>query len=170
MSRTLIQRLWKFLLVMVVQVLLLNHIHLLGYVCPVIIAYITMNFNRGSNRVLLLLWGFAAGLVYDVFSNTMGVGMASATLLAMLQPTLLGLFTPRDAADDMEPSMRTMGAQRWLTYAFFSMLIFHIVFYALDALTLGNLWLTLAAMGIGTAAAWVIVALAQSFIVNKKTT
>ena len=90
-------------LLLLLQLIILNHVHVFTYATPVVIAYLTMNFQRGASRVGLLLWGFAIGLLYDVFSNTMGLGMCSATLLAMMQPFLLSLFTPRDAADDMVP-------------------------------------------------------------------
>ena len=161
MSRAIIHRLWKLLTVLLLQLIILNHVHVLTYATPVIIAYVTMNFQRGASRLGLLLWGFVTGLLYDVFSNTMGLGMCSATLLAMMQPLLLSLFTPRDAADDMGPSMRTMGTHRYILYAFFSMLIFHAVFYALDAFTLSNWTLTLMAMGIGGLMAFIIVVFAQ---------
>lgn len=164
MSTKFLHRFWKLIILLVVQLVLLNNLHLLGYISPVIIACLTMDFERGASRIGLLLWGFAAGLLYDVFSNTIGMGMAAATLLGMLQPTLLHLFTPRDAPDDMVPSMRTMGTHRYLLYAFFSLLIFHTVFYLLDAMTLSDWTLTLLAIGCGTLMAFVIVAIAQSVI------
>ena len=167
MSREIIHRLWKMVIVLLLQLIILNHVHVLTYATPVIIAYVTMNFQRGASRVGLLLWGFVTGLLYDVFSNTMGLGMCSATLLAMMQPLLLSLFTPRDAADDMVPSFHTMGAHRYILYAFFSMLIFHIVFYALDAFTLSNWPVTLMAMGIGGLIAFVIVVFAQTLLPRK---
>lgn len=151
-------------LLLLLQLIILNHVHVFTYATPVVIAYLTMNFQRGASRVGLLLWGFAIGLLYDVFSNTMGLGMCSATLLAMMQPFLLSLFTPRDAADDMVPSMHSMGAHRYSLYVFFSMLLFHIVFYALDAFTLSNWSLTLIAMGGGGLMAFIIVLFAQIVI------
>lgn len=163
MSTNVLRNILKFVVLLLVQLILLNHIHILGYISPIVIAYMTMNFRRGCSRISLLLWGFAIGLVYDVFSNTMGIGMASCTLLGMIQPILLKLFTPRDAADDLEPSMRTLGARRYTLYALFSMLIFHTVFYLLDALTLSNLMLTACAIGIGTASAFLLIIIAQSF-------
>ena len=49
----------------------------------------------------------------------------------------------------------------------YSMLIFHIVFYALDAFTLSNWPLTLMAMGIGGLIAFVIVVFAQTLLPRK---
>ena len=67
----------------------------------------------------------------------------------------------------MVPSMHTMGAHRYILYAFFTMLIFHVVFYALDAFTLSNWPLTLMAMGIGGLMAFIIVVFAQMISPSK---
>lgn len=164
MTSTIIQRLIRFVVILVVQLAVLNHIHLFGYATPLVMAYLTMVFHRGASRIGLLLWGFAVGMVYDVFSNTIGMGMASCTLLAMVQPSLQNLFMPRDAAADMRPSFRTMGPARYIGYVFLTMLLFHTVFYALDALTLHNWMLTLVGIGGGTLISVVLIVIADLFI------
>ena len=148
-------------LLLLVQVVLLNHIHLFGYATPVVLAYLTIPFHRSSSRVELLIWGFVAGLIYDVFSNTMGLGMATGTLLAMLQPVLLKLFAPNDAPEDLRPSIRAMGPRLYLLYVFLTMLIYHVVFYALDAFTLQNWPVTLMAIGCSTLMAFLFVVFVQ---------
>lgn len=155
-------------LLLIVQLLILNHIHLLGYGTPIVIVFLTLKFHRGASRIGLLLWGFAIGLVYDVFSNTMGMGMASCTLLAMLQPSLLKLYVPHDAADEIRPSFRTMGVTNYLAYTFTSLLLFHIVFYALDAFTISNWQYTLIGIGLGTVLAFVV-SLLVGFLISSKT-
>lgn len=154
-------RFWRLLLLLLVQLLLLNHIHLFGYATPVVLAYMTIPFRRGASRIGLLLWGFVTGLLYDVFSNTMGLGMSTCTLLAMLQPLLLSLFVPNEAPEDIQPSVKTMGTRQFLLYAFFTMLVFHIVFYALDAFTLRNWQVTLMAIACSTLMAFLFVLFVQ---------
>lgn len=161
MSTTILTRLWRMVLLLLVQLLLLNHIHLFGYATPVVMAYMTIPFGRGSSRVGLLLWGFTAGLLYDVFSNTMGLGMTTGTLLAMLQPVLLNLFTPNEAPEDIKPTMRSMGVRQYLLYVFSTMFIYHLVFYVLDAFTLSNWPLTLMAVVCSTLMAFLFVVFVQ---------
>lgn len=170
MSTVMLQRLLQMGGILLLQLLLLNHIHVLGYISPVLIGWLAMSFPRGSSRVALLLWGFAVGAVYDVFSNTLGMGMATATLCAMAQPALLQLYAPRDAADDMAPSFRTMTPSfrtmtpyRFSLYAATTMLLFHAVYYALDALMLRNWRLTLLAVGVGAALGLAIILIAEAF-------
>ena len=85
-----------------------------------------------------------------MFSDTMGMGMASMTLLAMLQPTLLQLFKPRDAADDFTPSLKSMGLWHLIPYTIISMLILHASFFMLEAFSIANMQLTLTAIVAGT--------------------
>ena len=85
------------LLILFVQIVICNNIPSFGYAPPVLLAYLTMKFHRGSSRESLLIWGFVIGLIFDIFSNTMGKGMAACTLLGMLQPYLLNLFSPTES-------------------------------------------------------------------------
>lgn len=149
------------LLLLVAQLAVLNHVHLMGYGTPILIVYLTMKFHRKSSRIELLLWGFAIGMVFDMFSNTVGIGMASCTLLAMIQPALLNLFVPHDQEDDFVPSMRSMGVSRYLFYTYITLLVFHIVFYALDAFTLAHIQQTLIGVLFGHSLAFVIILLVE---------
>ena len=168
MSTRLMHTLWKLLAVLAVQLLLLNQLHLFGYATPVIMAYVTMNIERKTPRIPLLLWGCAAGFLFDLFSNTMGMGMASCTLSAMLQPALVEAFLPRNAAEDFKPSLSNMGTWRYLLYALTMMLLFHLVFYALDAFTLSHWTLTLTAIGAGTLVATALVVCLEALTHRRK--
>lgn len=151
------KRILAFLLLMTAQVTVINHIHLMGYITPVIIGYLLICFHAGTSRNELLCWGFAEGLVYDIFSDTMGIGAASCTLLAFLQPLLLKLFKPREAQDDFEPSINSMGLSGFLTYAGACLLVQHAAFYLLDSFSFDNIIITLTAVIGGTAISTILV-------------
>lgn len=156
MSSIFITRLARFLILIFFQVLILNQVHLLGYITPLLIGYMVVCFHRGSSRIGMLLWGFATGLTFDMFSNTAGMGASAMTLIAMMQPSLLTLFTPRDATEDFTPTFRTLGFWTYFLYVFILMLVLHTVFYLLDAFTLANWQLTLISIGGGTMMATII--------------
>ena len=79
--------LWLLALVLV-QVLVLNQIHIGGYATPFAYVYFMLVLNRDVKRNVLLLLGFFVGLVIDVFSNTPGMHAAATTLLAFVRPWL----------------------------------------------------------------------------------
>ena len=122
----------RMLLILFVQIVICNNIPSFGYAPPVLLAYLTMKFHRGSSRESLLIWGFVIGLIFDIFSNTMGKGMAACTLLGMLQPYLLNLFSPTESVDMLVPSFKTLGFDRYVYYVVATMLTFHFTFYLLE--------------------------------------
>ena len=118
---------------MVVQVLFLNHIHLFGVAIPLLYTYFPITFDRGTPKWEALLWSFALGLAIDVASNTPGLAASSLTLVGMLQSYLLELFVPRDSVENMEVSVSTLGWGKFTVMATILLLIFCLVFFALEA-------------------------------------
>lgn len=143
MNSIFIQRLLRLFVLLLFQVLVFNQVHLLGYMTPLVIGYMVVCFHRGTSRVAMLMWGFTIGILFDVFNNTAGMASASCTLIAMIQPSLLTAFTPRDAAEDFTPTLQTLGFWNYMLYVFLLMLVLHGTFYLLDAFTLANWQLTL---------------------------
>ena len=135
-----IRHLFTFIVLCLVQVLVLNHVNLLGCATPLLYVYFIMRFRRGFPQWAVLLWSFLIGLCIDVFSNTPGVAAASATLLGLLQPYMLNMFIQRDSADDIEPTMRSLGAARYVYYALSCVLVFNLMFFTLESFSFFN-WL-----------------------------
>jgi rod shape-determining protein MreD len=128
-----------FIILVVVQTLVLNHIRLFGCATPLLYVYFVLPTRRDTPRWQTLLWSFAIGLAVDVFSNTPGVGAASMTLLGLLQPYLLTLFVPRDSADDLRPSFATLGTSKYVSYTIFMVLVYCLTFFTLEAFNMYNI-------------------------------
>ena len=150
MGSTFQHRLIGMVVILLFQILVCNNMHVFGYATPIILPYLTLKFHKGTSRESLLLWGVVIGLLFDIFSNTMGKGMASCTLLGMLQPVLLGLFSSNDSADMMVPSFKSMGFNKYIYYVFSTMLLFHIVFYFLEDFSFQHFRTMLSGTIIGT--------------------
>lgn len=166
MGSVFLSRMVRFITLMVVQIAIMNHIHLWNYATALIIGYMVVRFHFGTSRIGILLWGFVTGLVFDMFSDTMGMCMASMTFLAMVQPVLLRLFKPRDVSDDFTPTIKTMGLWLYIPYLLFSMLVLHASFYMLEAFSLANWQLTLLAIGGGSLMSTVILLFVEIMINN----
>lgn len=169
MSYDTLKRLGRMLLLVVVQLLILDNIHLFGYATPLLLGYMIICCRKSSSRVSLLLWGFVTGFLFDWFSNTMGMGTAGMTLLAFVQPLLLDQFMPKDETDKFRPTLKTMGLLSYSIYAFSSFLILHFVFYFLEAFSLADFWLTLAAIIIGALVSTGLTLLIELIAHEKKT-
>jgi len=122
-----------FILLLLAQALVLNHIHLFNCATPLLYVYVGMLFQRDFPRWAILVSCFTMGLCVDVFSNTPGVAAGSMTLIGLLQPYLLTLFLPRESTEDLAPSMTTLGIGKFSAYAVIIVLIYCLTFYALEA-------------------------------------
>ena len=140
------QFLW-FVVMLVVQALWLNNIHLFGCSTPLLYVYVILMARRDFPRWGLLLFGFLLGLGVDMFSNTPGVGACSMTLLAFVQPMLMKLFLPRDSADDFQPGIPSLGLMKFVYFSFISIFLYSLVFFTLEMFNFFN-W-TLWALSVG---------------------
>ena len=74
-----------------------------------------------------MLWAFFLGLTVDIFSDTPGMNAAATVALAFLRPTFLRLFVPRDAFENIVPSIKSMGIVPFLKYLVVSVFIHHAI-------------------------------------------
>ena len=89
-----IHRMGWFVGLVLLQVLILNNVHIAGYATPFLYVYFILKFASGTSRNELMLWAFFLGLTIDIFSNTPGMNAAATVFLAFVRPTFLRLFTP----------------------------------------------------------------------------
>ena len=138
MNLDLLRSISLFAVLLIVQALVLNHIHLFDCATPLLYVYLALLFRRNYPRWGILGWCFVMGLCVDVFSNTPGVGAASMTFLGLIQPYLLALFIPRDSPDDLAPSMHSLGVTKFIYYTIISVFIYCIVFFTLETFNFFN--------------------------------
>lgn len=129
---TFLQRLLWMLVLVAAQMMVFNQIHLFGYATPLPFVYLLLLFPQGTERWSILLWGFACGLLCDIPSLTLGVGAASMTLVAFIQPPLLQLMSPKDVLEDMQPSFESMGFWGYFRYASLMTLLFCFVYFLMQ--------------------------------------
>lgn len=130
-----LRRLALFFVVCLLQGLVFNRIWLFDVATPMMAVYFIIALPRGYPRWGTLLWSFFLGLGIDMFRNTPGVTAMAMTIAGMVQPYLIELFLPRDAEPDIKSSARTLGAAHFVSLAAILILIFCLVFFALEIFT-----------------------------------
>ena len=125
-------RLGWFLGLAMLQVLVLNQMHIWGYATPFLYIYFILKINTRTSRNALMLWAFALGLVIDIFGNTPGMNAASVILLAFSRTSILRLVTLRDIDEGFRPSVRSMGVSSFMRYVFLSCSLFCTVLFLID--------------------------------------
>ena len=86
MNLGLIKGIVAFVVLLLVQALVLNRIHLFNCATPLLYVYVAMLFRRNFPRWAILVSCFTMGLCVDIFSNTPGVAAGAMTLIGLLQP------------------------------------------------------------------------------------
>jgi len=124
------------LLLVAFQVLVLNHLQLMGYGTPLIFVVILLYMPMGTLKAGVLLWGFCTGILVDIFTNTPGVASGAMTFAALIQPPLLKLLAPRDAAEDITPTMQNLGKWNYVRYMIIIFLVHHLVYFGLECFSL----------------------------------
>lgn len=163
MSIDLMKRLGIFVVLVLVQGLVFNHIHLFNCATPLLYIIMVLHFRRNHPRWAVLLWCFMMGLCIDVFANTPGVATASMTLVGLLQPYLFELFVPRDSADDLEPSVRTIGMGSYFLYVLIIVLVYNLLFFTLETFNFFNWMQWLMCIGGSTVITMVMVMAIEGF-------
>lgn len=132
-----------FAILLLAQVLVLNHIHLFDCATPLLYVYVVLQFRRNYPRWGILLVSFLLGLVVDIFSNTPGVAAASMTFLGFLQPYVFAMFLNRDSDEDLQPSMKSLGFAKFFYYAAVLVVMYCAIFFTIETFSFFNglLWL-----------------------------
>lgn len=124
--------LWFFALVLM-QVLVFNNIHLLGYATPMPFFYALLILHNETARWVYIVLGFLLGTLVDIAANTVGENAAVATFLGLILPGMLEAFSPPDRSDDgFVPSAVTMKWSGWLMYVTSATLIQCTLFFIIE--------------------------------------
>ncbi|WP_028904176.1 MULTISPECIES: rod shape-determining protein MreD [unclassified Prevotella] len=144
MKIELVNRLVMFLTLFVVQVLILNHVHMFGVGTPLLYVYFAVTFRRHFPKWLILVSCFLLGLVIDIFSCTPGLASSVMTLVGLAQAYLIELLIPRDSADDLEVSIKSLGLSKFVVLSGLLTFLYCLVFFALEAFNFFDvlLWLS----------------------------
>jgi len=137
-STELFARIAAFFIFAAAQGLILNHIHLFGVATPLLYVYFVLTFRRNYPRWAIMIWCFFLGLVIDMFSNTPGLSAGVMTLIGFIQPKILEVYIPHDCEDDFKPGITSMGGGKFARYTAIIVVLFHLVFFSLEAFNFFN--------------------------------
>lgn len=140
MSPSLFSYIAWFIVLIAAQVIVCNHIHLLGYAMPMIYLYFIMILPSTIARWALLVLAFVLGFVVDLFSNTPGMASSALLLTALLRPVVLTVFAPAERSDGaLVPSVRTMEWGGFTRYTVGITLLHTTTFYLIETFSFFHL-------------------------------
>lgn len=134
-----LHRMEWFLGLVLLQVLVLNQVHIGGYATPFFYIYFILKFNSRIGRNELMLWAFALGLTVDMFGNTPGMNAAAATCLAFFRGSLMRLVTLRDMDEGFRPGIKSLGFSSFVRYSLLTCTLFCSLLLLIDTFSFFNL-------------------------------
>ena len=133
MNKTALQII-RFVVLVLLQVLVINHIRLGGYVHPYIYLIFIMLLPFNTPKWQLLVLGFVLGLTVDLFTGTPGLHAGATTLMAFCRPSIIKLVTGNQKFENItEPNLGQLGGIWFLRYVLCMVLIHHFALYLLES-------------------------------------
>ena len=139
-----LQNIFRFVLLVLFQVLVLNNIQFLGYINPYIYILFILVLPFQMPRWFLLILAFILGLTIDIFSNTPGTHAFATVFVAFFRDGIIKLFTNIEEGNNPTPSFHTFGVSSFVKYVILMVLIHHTLLFTLEAFSFVNFWIVLA--------------------------
>ncbi|MBD5263983.1 MAG: rod shape-determining protein MreD [Bacteroides sp.] len=99
-----------FVVMLLLQVLICNHIAIFNVAVPIIFIYFIIRLPISMGQGWLFTLSFVLGLVVDICADTPGVNALSCTLLAALKKPVFYAYVPKDdKTKDLTPSITSLG-------------------------------------------------------------
>lgn len=132
----------RFVVLVLVQVLIFNHIDFMGYINPYVYVLFVLLYPANNNRTLFIFLAFLLGLCVDVFSDSGGVHAAACLTIAYIRPVFLK-FSFGTVYDYQSIKFDQIDFGNKLTY--FSALVFihHLIMFSLEIFNISKIILIL---------------------------
>ena len=137
-SGSIIKLVFLFIILVLLQVLVLNHIFFLGYATPFLYIYFIIKLPVALNRNLAIFLGFIMGLSIDFFCNTPGFNAAASTLAAFMRLPVQRLFFDKENFEHLEMSLYGTGAA-FIKYAICIIVLHHFVLISIETFSFFNI-------------------------------
>lgn len=141
-NSTIISNIFRFILLVLLQVLVLNNINFLGYVNPYLYILFIIIFPLDGNKSLLIVLSFLLGLSIDLFGDSGGVHAAACLVIAYLRPWFLKFSFGVSYEYNMVKISKAPASER-ITYITLMVLVHHLVLFSLEIFSFSHILLLL---------------------------
>jgi len=144
MNKLIYQHIFRFVLLVLLQVYVLNNIAFMGHLNPYLYILFILLLPLETPKWLLLISAFMLGLSIDYFSHTIGINIAASLLVAYLRPGLIRALSPKmDLGQGVKIGIRDMGFGWFFTYSTILIIFHHTTLFLLETFRFNEIWDTL---------------------------
>lgn len=139
MSSSVIINIFRFILLLMAQVVLFNNMSLFGFITPFPYILFIMLYPVDGNKLGLLGASFLLGIIMDMFSNSGGVHASACLVLAYFRPSIFKF------SFGLSYEYQTIKINEVLTPERFSFILIavvmhHFTLFVLEVFRLSSLW------------------------------
>ena len=119
----------RFALLLLIQLLVLNHVFLGGYTFPMLYLLAILMLPTNMKRIPLLLIAFGTGLLVDVMNNMLGFHALACTVVAMMRILFADRILTRGEPTAIDrPSIYSVSPQYFISYMLILVASFDLIF------------------------------------------
>ena len=144
MTTEIFRNIFRFISLILVQVLIIQNINLSGYIIllPYVLAIIVLPFE--TNKLIVLLASFLLGVSIDYFYNSSGLHASACTIMGFTRYYVLKYVAPREGYDiGVRPIIDDMGLEWFIRYAATLILVHHFFLFYLEIFRFSEFFKTL---------------------------
>jgi len=139
MNSALFVNIFRFLLLLAVQIVVFNNMNFLGYISPFPYILFIILYPVNSNKSGLLAASFFLGLIMDMFCNSGGIHTTACLLLAFYRPYLFK-FSFGLSYEYQTVKLNDVLTPERFTFILLSVVIHHFVLFVLEAFKISFFW------------------------------
>lgn len=139
MNSTLFVNIFRFILLLAVQIVIFNNMNFLGYISPYPYILFIILYPVNGNKSGLLVTSFFLGLIMDMFSNSGGIHTAACVILAYYRPYLFK-FSFGLSYEYQTVKLNDVVTPERFSFILLSVLIHHFVLFVLEAFKISFFW------------------------------
>jgi rod shape-determining protein MreD len=133
MTIDIIKNIFRFFLLIGLQILVLNNIQLNGFINPYLYVLFILMLPFETPKWLVMVLAFMIGLSIDIFSDSPGMHAAASTFMAFCRPIVLKIMQPREGYEfTLKPTIFQMGISWFLTYAGILTFLHHLAYFYIE--------------------------------------
>lgn len=136
MNSSLILNIFRFIILIALQVLVFNNIKLFGYLDPFPYVLFIILYPVNSNRSLFIFMSFILGLTLDMFGDTGGIHAIACLLLAYIRPSIFKFSFGLSYEYQTIKIAEKISYER-ISFIVLSVFIHHFLIYMLELLRFG---------------------------------
>lgn len=169
MNKLLYHNIFRFILLVLLQIYVFDNIELFGYLNPYVYVLFILLLPLETPKFFMLILAFILGLSIDYFSNTVGINIAACVFIAYIRPGLiLTLSTKYNLDNGLKIGIRDFGFSWFFTYTTIMVTLHHLILFYLEIFRFNEFFYTLQRSLSNAFFTIIIIILSQYLFYNSK--